>query len=650
MQFKDVLSDIEKLVGKQLQSVNPNTASIYLTKIDYEAKKYFVSSDLDERGDARSFWELEDIWSELKHKGFSNVDQALYGSGSSRNQPETVFANLPYVQHFKYKNRKHILLRGKHVHQYGTLSQVEAIDYNNIIKKVENYFQLSTKDISLEQTSAISILKSSLDTIIKKYPGDLVVKDVELAISKLTALEKQTRDAIVTVNNEFDSDDVIKDSLANEYAHELLLPIENLIEDESFTGLENEVVAQQNDFEYIYEKKVDFGSRGKVKIRQLNPTLSLIFDRLSFEEIELQPDFQRKDRIWPNDKKSKLIESILMGLPLPVFYFAEKNNGDWVVVDGLQRITTIFDYMSGLFNLAKLEVLENFNGQYFRDLDRLSQRKIREYAITAHLIDVDSDRDNLIVELFHRINTYGVMLSSQEIRSAMNLGSSIRFLRYASSCSSFLTATNYQVKPHRQKDMELCLSVISFMIFGYKNFNYKTYDSFMTETMQIMNKNKLHLTNFEDIDSGKALVSNNSDEIYLKLDSMFRIGLDLASDIFGEYAFKKKVYEKKGPISKPLFEVIVTTFSMLNSRERTQVEINSDQLIENLYDAINRDATEYATWESEKYEQEARGFLFSISTSTGKSVTINYRFDSFINILRISTGVNVHIKPLVGEL
>ncbi|MEF1306203.1 DUF262 domain-containing protein, partial [Vibrio owensii] len=213
---------------------------------------------------------------------------------------------------------------------------------------------------------------------------------------------------------------------------------------------------------------------------------------LSFQEIELQPDFQRKDRIWSAEKRSKLIESILMGLPLPAFYFAEKKDGDWIVVDGLQRITTVFDFMKDGFCLDKLESLDDsYNGKLFSELSRLDKRKIREYQITAHVIDSESDKENLIVELFHRINTYGVKLSDQEIRSAMYQGSSVTFLRYLSSSFDFIESTNAKVSPQRQKDMELCLSALSYIVLGYKDFNYKTYNDFLSSVMEEINKFKL---------------------------------------------------------------------------------------------------------------------------------------------------------------
>ncbi|HCJ1211037.1 TPA: DUF262 domain-containing protein, partial [Klebsiella pneumoniae] len=103
---------------------------------------------------------------------------------------------------------------------------------------------------------------------------------------------------------------------------------------------------------------------GVARISSKTPVLSLIFDRVQFGDIELQPDFQRKDRIWNDEKKSKLIESILLKLPLPVFYFGERVSDEkWVVVDGLQRITTIYDFISGEFKLSKLEILNDLNGK-----------------------------------------------------------------------------------------------------------------------------------------------------------------------------------------------------------------------------------------------------------------------------------------------
>lgn len=634
MHFKDVLKYIEQLVGKELHSINPKTSSIYITSLDRNVDKYFVANSPNAKGSARSFRELEDIWNELTVKGFSNVDQALYGGGSSRNQPETVFAHLPCIQHFKYKNRKHLLLRNESVHELGTLSELQSAELRAVRKKIDNYTALSNQIIADSQASIVQTLKAAFDAVTKKYPGDVIVEDATKALSELSSLNQQVTDAVVTLDGAIYS-------RKNDDTYEQPEPdksIDELIDDESLTGIENDNDKEAN------------GPilQGKTKIRQLTPVVSLIYDRLSFGEIELQPDFQRKDRVWPEPRKSKLIESILMGLPLPVFYFAEKPNGDWIIVDGLQRITTIYDFMRGEFKLNGLEVLDELNGTSFSELERAEQRKIREYPLTAHLIDMATDKDNIIVELFHRINTYGVKLSEQEIRSALNQGSSVKFLRFLAATPEFKSATHGKIKSDRQKDMELCLSALSFMLRGYMSFDNQ-YNKYLSEAMESMNVHALTLASEELLDEGNAELPLEQNHVYSLIANKFKNGLNISEQVFGDYAFKKVPDSaRKIPLSKPLFELIVTYFSELSEEQAQQVITHSDELIDMLYEAIDKDSSDYAEWESHKYEKEGRGFLYSISQSTGKNVTVRFRFESFREILKQSTGVDVELSPILS--
>ncbi|CDG99791.1 DUF262 domain-containing protein [Xenorhabdus bovienii] len=648
MNLNKIINDIEQLlIGKQLQSINPKTSPIYVIRIDRDAEKYFVASSPNAMGISRSLSELESIWTELSRKGFSNVDQALYGSHSSRNQPETIFANLPYIQHFKYKKKKHILLRGKNIHEAGTLSELQGAEFRFIKKKIDNYFLLSNQMISDTQSEVINTLKEALDSVLKKYPGDAVIQDAEKALNQLSNLEKQIHDAIVTLDDELSSLRINDNFSDKENSN---LSIDSFMEDSLFTGIEDDQQEYFNNTSLIEKISIkDYNTINILKIRQLTPVLSLIFDRLKFKEIELQPDFQRKDRIWENDKKSKLIESILMGLPLPVFYFAEKPDSTWIVVDGLQRITSVYDYMIGDFKLEKLKVLKDgYNGKKFNELSRTDQRKIREYPITVHLIDLPQEEGNtMIVELFHRINTYGAKLSDQEIRSALNQGTSVKFLRYVAASKEFKQATRYKIRSDRQKDMGLCLSSLAFMILGYKKFDHVSYDSYLSEAMIEMNKYQLKLINDAMLDDGESLVTGGTSSQYLKLMNKFYRGLTLSNKIFGEIAFRKERTESnRSPISKSLFEILVTCLSELDDAQAKIVIEKNDELIDTFYNAIRNDSEEYAKWDSARYKDEKRGFLYSISTSTGKKVTIKYRFEAFIEILKKSTGVNIELKPL----
>lgn len=647
MKFKHILLDIEKLVGKPLQAINPKTAPIYITKFDREIKSYYVSNSPNYLGNSRPFTELEAIWNDLIYKGFCNVDQALYGSGSSRNQPETIFAHLPYIQHFRFKGKKHIFLRTDSVHELGTLSELTGDDLSILLSKIDNYLSLSNQNISIRQNEVLTQLKIILNNIDRGLSYASISKELSRTIKTLDSLEDDVNNSIVTLKNELYQ---ISEGEGSYNKLTEIRSVEDIIEDEAFTGIENE--SDVDDDLIINEEIVHYeNNKDGLRIRHITPVLSLIYDRLSFKEIELQPDFQRKDRIWSMEKRSKLIESILMGLPLPAFYFAEKKNGDWIVVDGLQRITTVFDFMKDSFKLANLTTLDDtYNGTYFSELSRLDKRKIREYQITAHVIDAESDKDSLIVELFHRINTYGVKLSNQEIRSAMYQGSSVTFLRYLSSSPEFIESTNSKVSPQRQKDMELCLSALSYIVLGYKDFNYSTYNEFLSLTMKVINKHKLFLEDADSIDEGLALISKNSDIIFFKLENKFKQGLRLAHKVFDGSAFRKSsTVGKSAPISKPLFEVIVAIFANLDKNQIEQLLLNIDDFINELSRAIDSDSTEFAIWESDKYQIENRGFMYSISASTGKRVTILYRFNAFRNIIKKSTGIDVDIKPVMGK-
>ncbi|MCG9677465.1 DUF262 domain-containing protein [Vibrio sp. Isolate24] len=650
MQFNQVLEDIQALVNKPLQAINPKTAPIYITKVDFSLKSYFVSQSPNETGDSRPFTELEAIWNELTYKGFCNVDQALYGSGSSRNQPETVFAHLPYIQHFRFKGKKHIFLRAKPIHSPGTLSELTGDELSLVLSKIDNYFSLNNQAVYARQSDILNRLKSTQRRLDSGISVASISKELELAVQKLAALEEDVRDSIVTLQNELH--EINHGGLIHRASD--VKSVEEYIEDEDFTGIENES-EDSTEFNDITTTQTSNShedrSRDELRIRHITPVLTLIHDRLSFDEIELQPDFQRQDRIWSMEKRSKLLESILMGLPLPAFYFAEKSDGDWIVVDGLQRITTIFDFMKDKFPLDKLTSLDDsYNGKFFSDLTRLDKRKIREYQITAHVIDSESDKENLIVELFHRINTYGVKLSNQEIRSAMFQGSSVTFLRYLSSSPEFIEATNGKVSPQRQKDMELCLSALSYLALGYEDFNFNTYNEFLSLAMKRINKHKLYLDNLDSIDQGQAHILEQSNQIFFELENRFKQGLRIAHQVFNGVAFKKSLdVGKSAPISKPLFEVIVTIFGSLTTPQIDLLLSNIDEFTGELYKAIESNSREFAEWESERYQKENRGLMYSISASTGKRPTILYRFSAFRNILMKSTGIDVRLTPVLGN-
>ncbi|EAB6416582.1 DUF262 domain-containing protein [Klebsiella pneumoniae] len=630
LNFEQVLNDIENLLfGKQLQPINPSTPPLCIISIDRENGKYKVSSNSESK--TRSLLELESIYSNLNIRGFCNVEQVLYGSSSSRNQPETIFANLPYIQHFKYENKKHLLLRSHNVHEAATLSEVQGSEFRVLRKKIDNFLNLNLGKIYEQQVELVQSLDDAYQIVLKKFPSEIASKKVEVTLNRFKELSADMANSVVTLDYNIEVPTL---KISNNTT------VEELIESPNTYGVdegENDTTSSQLNLEL----KTLQAKLGVARITSKTPVLSLIFDRVHFGDIELQPDFQRKDRIWNNEKKSKLIESILLKLPLPVFYFGNRIAEDkWVVVDGLQRITTIYDFMSGEFKLSKLDILEDLNGKEFGELTRTEQRAIREYEITAYFIEMNKDSTDLIVELFHRINTYGVKLSDQEIRSALNQGSSVKFLRYLASKNEFKQATHGKVKPDRQKDMELCLAALAFINIGFKNYNFNSYDKFLSKAMENLNLYKLNLLNEKEIDLGSAYISNECNE-YLQIERKYLRALNLAYDVFGDLAFIKEIGSNTSPISKQLYEVIIYYFYYVTEEQEELLLKNSDKLVDTLYSAIDSNSKEYATWDSQTYIEAERGFKDSISTSTGKKITILYRFNSFAKILEQSTGIKI---------
>jgi len=103
--------------------------------------------------------------------------------------------------------------------------------------------------------------------------------------------------------------------------------------------------------------------------------------------LELAPSYQREGNIWDTKRKSELIESILMGMPLPVFYFFSDVNGVWQVVDGRQRLTTLFDFLENKFALAKdLNIQKEICGKQFEELPPFQQGIIEDYSLHINLI------------------------------------------------------------------------------------------------------------------------------------------------------------------------------------------------------------------------------------------------------------------------
>ena len=230
----------------------------------------------------------------------------------------------------------------------------------------------------------------------------------------------------------------------------------------------------------VEEENLEGNSSSAVITKPFNPNeidvdistvnLGSLIEQLENDEIELQPDFQRAADVWDEVKKSRLIESILLGLPLPSFYFSEDPVSQKLsVIDGLQRICAIRDFVlekEKPLRLQNLQFLQNFEGMTYSQLARPEIKRIKSLKITMNTLRKGTPLDVKYI-IFQRVNTAGEPLTPQEMRHALNQGIAASFIKELSEMESFKKATNYSLKKNRMQDRDFVNRFIAFFI-GYQ--------------------------------------------------------------------------------------------------------------------------------------------------------------------------------------
>lgn len=327
----------------------------------------------------------------------------------------------------------------------------------------------------------------------------------------------------------------------------------------SETGREIGIEAEESD-----ETILEPFDPSKIIVEPKVVSMDAILRRLKQGTIILSPSFQRKE-VWTDTKKSLLIESLMLSIPLPMFYVAADDKGRWEVVDGLQRLSAIRDFLHGdkngvMLKLQNLEFLgERFNGKTFKAIennpeDQLVVNTILETELRFTVINPGTPE---IVKrnIFKRINTGGMPLTTQEIRHALYEGESTHLLNKLVSSDDFKSAIGRRIDDSRMGATELVLRLVSFMIFersAYKG----SMDAWLSNAMRALNQTPhINQEAVNKVFEGEApkLKAQSFEEI----ESKFRLAMHRAKDIFGRHAFRKSLPtdERLSPVNKSLFEV-----------------------------------------------------------------------------------------------
>ncbi|WP_319240195.1 DUF262 domain-containing protein [uncultured Propionivibrio sp.] len=332
-----------------------------------------------------------------------------------------------------------------------------------------------------------------------------------------------------------------------------------------------------------------------VFVRTENRSVYEVVKRIANQRYVLDPDFQR-DFVWPNQKQSKLIESCVMRIPLPVFYVAEAMDGRIIVVDGLQRLTTFARFIGNQLRLTGLDTGEKLGashaleGKLYKDLPLHLQERVQDTQLTMYILDAKAP-ERARLDIFERVNS-GEPLTRQQMRNALYSGPATFWLKQAAESDAFRSATGKSLNPKTMRDREAINRFCAFKLIGWRNYTTGDMDGFLAEGLKRLGQLS-HQARSELMQSFEQV---------MRLNRLF----------FGEHAFRKSlaseyIHPARTVINISLFEVCAVTMS-----EEFVLKIGEEdgKVVRAAIVALVRDD----------------GFLKSITYSTNSTASVQARF------------------------
>lgn len=315
--------------------------------------------------------------------------------------------------------------------------------------------------------------------------------------------------------------------------------------------------------------------------------------------IDMNTEFQRMGNLWKEEYQSRLIESLLVKIPLPAFYFDGSDDNKWKIVDGLQRICTLKNFIvDQTLRLTNLEYLKQYEGKGFDDLPPFLQGRIEETHITAYIINPGTP-PQVKFNIFRRINTGGLVLTPQEIRHALNQGIAADFVKELAELDEFHQATDNAFKnKKRMEDKDFVTRFIAF---------YNGYENYQPDLDSYLNKAMSHLSQL-----------SATERETVKKD--FVKAMKASFKIFGNDAFRKRYDPKdqRKPINKALFETWSVNLARQSAKDIALLHIRKEELKDKFMEMMNTD----------------KEFDKSVTSATGDLKAVERRFSKIANLIQ----------------
>ncbi len=350
--------------------------------------------------------------------------------------------------------------------------------------------------------------------------------------------------------------------------------------------------------------------------------LGHLLNQLELDQIDLSPDFQRAADLWSDKKKSRLIESILLGIPLPSFYLSENKKGRLDIIDGLQRLCALKDFVFGrdvetkhglqkeFLKLSDLEFLnENSNKSYqgitYNDLTREEQLRISGYKITTNTIKKGTPSLVKYI-IFQRVNTAGIPLTEQEMRHALNQGLPAKFVKELAEMKEFTDATQNKVQTKRMQDRDFVNRFLGFYFPGNLEDMLSEYKN-VEDLNSFLNNALIKIDKYQELDINLKKTKED-----------FATSMKISLTIFGDDAFRKRynMEDPRKPISKSVFDTISVNIAWLTVEQQKRLLQNADNFKNGLMSLFNN-----------------ADFNRSISYATGQYWSVETRFEKIQELI-----------------